>query len=94
MAHGQHPAAGRLNSCLVGSRSDRCDPRDQASIGSKASGDILDHLVEPEFTERQRVQWRPELLKMLGKDIDISVRDRTIAMALARGPVRDLGLSR
>ena len=40
------------------------------------------------------VRWRPELLKMRGKDIDISVRDRTITMALARGRVRDLGLSR
>lgn len=40
------------------------------------------------------VPWRPELLKMRGKDIDISVRDRTITMVLARGRVRDLGLSR
>ena len=40
------------------------------------------------------VPWRPELLKMRGKEIDISVRDRTITMALARGRVRDLGLSR
>jgi type IV secretory pathway VirD2 relaxase len=40
------------------------------------------------------VPWRPELLAMRGKDIEISVRDRTITMALARGPVRDLGLSR
>jgi Protein of unknown function (DUF3363) len=40
------------------------------------------------------VPWRPELLKMHGKEIDISVRDRTITMALARGRVRDLGLSR
>ena len=40
------------------------------------------------------VPWRPELLKMRGKEIEISVRDRTITMALARGPVRDLGLSR
>jgi hypothetical protein len=31
------------------------------------------------------VPWRPELLKMRGKDIEISVRDRTITMALARG---------
>jgi hypothetical protein len=40
------------------------------------------------------IPWRPELLNMRGKDIDISVRDRTITMALARGRVRDLGLSR
>jgi type IV secretory pathway VirD2 relaxase len=40
------------------------------------------------------VPWRPELLKMRGQEIDISVRDRTITMALARGRVRDLGLSR
>ena len=40
------------------------------------------------------VPWRPELLKMRGKEIDISVRDRTIMMALARGRIRDLGLSR
>ena len=40
------------------------------------------------------VPWRPELLKMQGKEIDISVRDRTINMALARGRIRDLGLSR
>jgi type IV secretory pathway VirD2 relaxase len=40
------------------------------------------------------VPWRPELLRMRGKEIEISVRDRTITMALARGPVRDLGLSR
>lgn len=40
------------------------------------------------------VPWRPELLKMRGKEIEISVRDRTITMAIARGPVRDLGLSR
>jgi hypothetical protein len=36
------------------------------------------------------VPWRPELLKMRGKDIEISVHDRTIAMALARGRTRDL----
>jgi type IV secretory pathway VirD2 relaxase len=40
------------------------------------------------------VPWRHELLRMRGKEIDISVRDRTITMALARGRVRDLGLSR
>jgi type IV secretory pathway VirD2 relaxase len=40
------------------------------------------------------VPWRPELLKMRGKEIDISVRDRTITMALAHGRARDLGLSR
>jgi hypothetical protein len=40
------------------------------------------------------VPWRPELLRMRGKEIEISVRDRTLTMALARGPVRDLGLSR
>jgi hypothetical protein len=40
------------------------------------------------------VPWRPELLKMGGKDIEIGVRDRTITMALARGRIRDLGLSR
>jgi type IV secretory pathway VirD2 relaxase len=40
------------------------------------------------------VPWRPELLRMRGKEIEIGVRDRTITMALARGPVRDLGLSR
>ena len=36
------------------------------------------------------VPWRPELLKMRRKEIEITVRDRTITMALARGPVRDL----
>jgi hypothetical protein len=40
------------------------------------------------------VPWRPELLKMHGKEIDISMRDRTITMALARGRIRDPGLSR
>jgi hypothetical protein len=40
------------------------------------------------------VPWQPELLRMRGQEIDISVRDRTITMALARGRVRDLGLSR
>ena len=40
------------------------------------------------------VPWRPELLKMRGKEIEIRVRDRTITMALARGRNRDLGLSR
>ena len=40
------------------------------------------------------VPWRPELLKMRGQDIEISVRGRTITMALARGRARDLGLSR
>jgi Protein of unknown function (DUF3363) len=40
------------------------------------------------------VPWRPELLKMHSKEENISVRDRRITMALARGRVRDLGLSR
>jgi type IV secretory pathway VirD2 relaxase len=40
------------------------------------------------------VPWRPELLKMRGKEIEISVHDRSITMALARGRSRDLGLSR
>jgi hypothetical protein len=40
------------------------------------------------------VPWRPELLKMHGKEIDISVRDRTSAMVPARGRIRDLELSR
>ncbi|KAB2849109.1 MAG: DUF3363 domain-containing protein [Hyphomicrobiaceae bacterium] len=40
------------------------------------------------------VPWRPELLRMRGKDVEISVRDRTITMTLARGRTRDLGLSR
>jgi type IV secretory pathway VirD2 relaxase len=40
------------------------------------------------------VPWRPELLRMRGKDIEISVRDRTIMMTLARGRTRDFGLSR
>ena len=40
------------------------------------------------------VPWRPELLNMRGRDIEISVRGRTIMMALARGRIRDLGLSR
>jgi hypothetical protein len=31
---------------------------------------------------------------MRGKEIEISVHDRTITMALARGRSRDLGLSR
>ena len=33
------------------------------------------------------VPWRAELLKMRGQDIAISVRGRTITMALARGRV-------
>ena len=40
------------------------------------------------------VPWRPELLKMHGKEIDISVRDRNITMTLGRGRILDLGLSR
>ena len=40
------------------------------------------------------VPWRPELLNMRGKEIEISVRDRTITMTLARGRTRDPGLSR
>ena len=40
------------------------------------------------------VPWRPELLKMHGKEIDIRVRARAITIALARGRIRDLGLSR
>jgi Protein of unknown function (DUF3363) len=40
------------------------------------------------------VPWRPELLKMHGKEIDISVHNRTTTIALARGGVRDRGLSR
>jgi hypothetical protein len=40
------------------------------------------------------VPWRPELLNMRGRDIEISTRGRTIMMALARGRVRDLGWSR
>jgi type IV secretory pathway VirD2 relaxase len=40
------------------------------------------------------VPWRPELLRMRGHDIDISVRDRTVTMALARGRGRYLGVSR
>lgn len=40
------------------------------------------------------VPWRPELLRMRGKEVDISVRDRTITMTLARRRTRDLGLSR
>jgi hypothetical protein len=40
------------------------------------------------------VPWRPQLLKMRGKEIDISVLDRTITMAPARGRIRDLLLSR
>jgi hypothetical protein len=40
------------------------------------------------------VPWRPELLEMHGKEIDISVRDRTIAMVPAAGRIRDLGLAR
>ena len=40
------------------------------------------------------VPWRPELLRMRGKDIEIGVHERTIKMALAPGRVRDLGLSR
>ena len=37
---------------------------------------------------------RPELSKMCGKEIEIGVHERTITIALARGPKRDLGLSR
>jgi len=40
------------------------------------------------------VPWRPALLKMRGQAIAISVRDRTITIALAGGRTRDLGLSR
>ena len=40
------------------------------------------------------VPWRPELLKMQGKEIDVSMRDRTITMAPAHGRIRDLGLTR
>jgi type IV secretory pathway VirD2 relaxase len=40
------------------------------------------------------VPWRPELLRMRGKNIEISLRDRTITMTLARGRTRELGLSR
>jgi type IV secretory pathway VirD2 relaxase len=40
------------------------------------------------------VPWRPELLKMRGKDIEIGVHDRIITMGLARGRSRNLGLSR
>src|SRR5262249_9631072 len=40
------------------------------------------------------VPWRPELLKMPGKEIDINVRGRTIAMMPARRRVRDRELSR
>jgi len=40
------------------------------------------------------VPWQAELLKMHGREIDISVRERTITIALARGRVRDRGLSR
>jgi type IV secretory pathway VirD2 relaxase len=40
------------------------------------------------------VEWQPELMKLRGKDIAISVRDHAITMTLARGKVRDLGLSR
>jgi hypothetical protein len=40
------------------------------------------------------VPWRPELLKMHGREIDISERALTIAMVPARGRIRDLGLSR
>lgn len=40
------------------------------------------------------VPWRPELLKMRGQNINISVHGRTITMALARGRDRGLGLSR
>jgi type IV secretory pathway VirD2 relaxase len=42
------------------------------------------------------VPWRPELMQMRGKDIEIRVHDRTIAMGIARarGHSRDLGPSR
>ena len=40
------------------------------------------------------VPWQSDLLKMHGKEIDISVRDRIITMAPARGRIRGLGLSR
>jgi hypothetical protein len=40
------------------------------------------------------VPWRPELLRMRGQDIEISVRDRTITITLARGRTRALGLLR
>ena len=40
------------------------------------------------------VPWRQELLRMRGKDIDISVRDHAITMTLARGRTQDVGLSR
>jgi type IV secretory pathway VirD2 relaxase len=40
------------------------------------------------------IPWRPELLKLRGKDIEISIRNQTITMAIARGLSRDRGLSR
>ena len=40
------------------------------------------------------VSCQPELLKMHGKDIDISLRDRTIALVPERGRIRDRGLAR
>jgi type IV secretory pathway VirD2 relaxase len=40
------------------------------------------------------VEWQPGLMKLRGKEIAISVRDHAITMVLARGTVRDLGLSR
>jgi Protein of unknown function (DUF3363) len=40
------------------------------------------------------VPWRPELLKMRGREIEIGVHDRSITMALARGRSRNLGLPR
>jgi Protein of unknown function (DUF3363) len=40
------------------------------------------------------VPWRPELAKMQGRDIEISMQNQQITMTLARGRSRDLGLSR
>ena len=38
------------------------------------------------------IPWRPELVQMRGKDIDVAIRDRTLTLAISRG--RDRGLSR
>jgi type IV secretory pathway VirD2 relaxase len=40
------------------------------------------------------VPWRPELAKLQGRDIEISLQNQQITITVARGRSRDLGLSR
>ena len=38
------------------------------------------------------IPWRPELVQMRGKEIDVAINNRTLTLAICRG--RDRGLSR